>query len=453
MFNLGWPTNLVAKNKRSLKLFSGTLLFAAALTLQADAQESSSMVDAAHPGFTSIFDGTTLNGWHGQPQLSSEKAKEATEEDKAKWAAETTPHWSAKDSAIVNDGHGPYLTTDKDYGDFELYLQYRTVAKADSGIYLRGVPQVQIWDWTNEDVIKLGADKGSGGLWNNAEGANGKDPLVRADKPFGEWNQFRIRLIGERCWVWLNGQLVVDDARMANYFDRNKPMPKTGPIQLQTHGGPIDWKNIYIKEFKPEEANAILQEADIKEVDYLFNGQKLAGWGGATDSYEMVLRCKDGMGGTLHSLQEYEDFNMFVEFRLPPAGNNGLVIRYPLDKQGADGAYDAMCELQILDDGHEKYKGLDPRQAHGSAYGMIPAERGYLRPVGEWNYEKVTVRGSKIEVEVNGFRVLNGDLAEVKEFLADRAHPGKDRTGGAVGLAGHTDPVEFRLIAVERLAK
>ncbi len=228
-------------------------------------------------------------------------------------------------------------------------------------------------------------------------------------------------------------------------------MPVTGPLQLQTHGGEIQWRNIYIKEFSSEESNELLRKSDLRNAEYLFDGRKLEGWSGATDSYEMVLRCRDGMGGTLHSLKEYENFNMFVEFRLPPAGNNGLVIRYPLDKAGADGAYDAMTELQILDDAHPQYKGLDPRQAHGSAYGMIPAERGYLRELGQWNYQKVTVRGSTIEVEVNGFKILSGDLAKVTDFLDNKPHPGKDRTRGAVGLAGHTDPVEFRLIAIETL--
>ena len=104
-----------------------------------------------------------------------------------------------------------YLTTEKNYGDFELLVDYKTVAKADSGIYLRGIPQVQIWDYTKEGgKWNIGADKGSGGLWNNSKGAPGKDPVVFADKPFGEWNVFRILMVGERVSIWLNGKLVVD---------------------------------------------------------------------------------------------------------------------------------------------------------------------------------------------------------------------------------------------------
>src|SRR5207237_4739092 len=115
---------------------------------------------------------------------------------------------------------GAYATTDKDYGDIELLVDYKTVAKADSGIYLRGSPQVQIWDYTKEGgKWNLGADKGSGGLWNNSKGSPGKDPLVLADKPFGEWNHFRIIMIGSRVTLLLHKKLDVAHALVSNYFD------------------------------------------------------------------------------------------------------------------------------------------------------------------------------------------------------------------------------------------
>ena len=130
--------------------------------------------------------------------------------------------------------------------------------RADSGIYLRGCPQVQIWDHTNPAEFKNGADKGSGGLWNNSRGAPGKDPLVLADKPFGEWNHFRILMVSDRVSVWLNDKLVVDHAVMENYYDRKQPVPSRGPISLQTHGGEIRWRNIFVREIGPEEARRIL---------------------------------------------------------------------------------------------------------------------------------------------------------------------------------------------------
>lgn len=204
------------------------------------------------PGYTALYNGRDLAGWRGGDTFDHRKYLAMPEEERAKqdaaWTADMRAHWRAEGPELVNDGAGKYATTIKEYGDFELHLEYKTVPKADSGIYLRGCPQVQIWDHTNPAEFKNGADKGSGGLWNNSRGAPGKDPLVLADKPFGEWNHFRIVMVGDRVSVWLNDKLVVDNAVMENYFDRKQPVPARGPIQLQTHGGEIRWRNIFIRE-------------------------------------------------------------------------------------------------------------------------------------------------------------------------------------------------------------
>ena len=166
----------------------------------------------------------------------------------------------------------------------ELRLEYRTVAKADSGIYLRGNPQIQIWDTTEAGgKWNLGAQSGSGGLWNNSPGAPGKDPLVKADKPFGQWNSVRIVQVGERTWVWLNDKATVVGARMENYWDRKVPLWPTGPIQLQTHGGEIRWRNIMGRDIRPEEANRWLAELDPQGFTPIFNGKSWTGWSGPTE--------------------------------------------------------------------------------------------------------------------------------------------------------------------------
>ena len=315
------------------------------------------------------------------------------------------------------------------------------MAKADSGIYLRATPQVQIWDFTEAGgKWKLGADKGSGGLWNNSKGAPGKDPLVLADRPFGRWNHLRILQVGARTTVYLNGKLVVDHAPMENFWDRSMPLFARGPIQLQTHGGEIRWRNLFAREVPADEANAILASHGSEGFAPIFDGKGLDGWAGAVDGYEVVdgtIRCKPGRGGVLYKDRELTDFAARVEFRLPSGGNNGLAIRYP--GQG-DTAYDGMCELQVLDDGAPRYAKIDPRQAHGSAYGMVPARRGYLRPVGEWNFQEVTVAGPKVKVELNGTVILDADLSTVTAFMGDKAHPGKDRASGSFGFAGHGRP-------------
>jgi hypothetical protein len=169
------------------------------------------------------------------------------------------------------------------------------------------------------------------------------------------------------------------------------------------------------------------------------------------DNYEIkdgAIICKPGKGGTIYTKEEYGDFVARMEFKLPPGGNNGLAIRYPGD---GDTAYVGMCELQVLDDTSEKYKNLDPRQFHGSAYGMAAAERGFLRPVGEWNFQEVTVKGSNIKVELNGTVILDTDLSKIDKFLADKEHPGKDRKSGYFGFAGHNDPVAFRNVSLKKL--
>jgi hypothetical protein len=171
------------------------------------------------------------------------------------------------------------------------------------------------------------------------------------------------------------------------------------------------------------------------------------------DEYEVVdgaVQCRPRKGGTIYTTAEYSDFMARLELKLPPGGNNGLAIRYP--GQG-DTAYVGMCELQVLDDNYEKATGeqIDPRQAHGSAYGMVAAARGYQHPIGEWNFEEVTVKGPTIKVELNGTLILDCDLSKVKEYMHNGAHPGKDRTKGAFGFAGHNDPVAFRNIRIKPL--
>jgi hypothetical protein len=406
-------------------------------------------------GFVSLFNGEDFAGWHGMPHFDPRELAAMTDEAREKqikeWNDDLAKHWTVKDHVIVNDGNGVYLTTDKEYGDFELLVDFMMFPKGDSGIYLRGNPQVQIWDYTKEGgKWDLGADKGSGGLWNNSPGAPGKDPLVLADKPFGEWNHFRIVMVGSRVTVHLNDKLVVDNAVMENYFDRESPVFARGPIQLQTHGSEIRWKNVYLREIPAEEANKILESHD-EGFKSIFDGKTLDGWAGATANYEVVdgaIRCKPNSGGVLYHDTKLQDFQARVEFRLPPGGNNGLAIRYPGE---GDAAYSGMTELQVLDNTAEQYKNLDPRQYHGSSYGMVPSKRGFQRPVGEWNTQLVTVKGSTIKVMLNGFPILDADLSKVTEFMADSAHPGKDLKEGFFGFAGHGDPVEFRGIAIKPL--
>ncbi len=442
--------------KRWLAGLSAALVGTALLGSATAAEKYAGDRDNVPPeGFTALFNGKDINGWRALPHFDPRKIKEMKQEEAdAMWAKnweDAVKHWTVQEGDLVNDGFGTYLTTGKDYGSYEFMIDYKTVAKADSGIYLKATPQVQIWDFTKEGgKWNLGADKGSGGLWNNSAGAKGKDPLVLADKPFGEWNKFKIKQIGARTWVWLNDKLVVDDAVLENFWDRKAPLFATGPIQLQTHGGEIRWRNIFIREIGAEEAAKTLSGSD-EGFTSVFNGKDFTGWGGPVDQYDVVdgaVRCKKGKGGTIYFNETLSDFQVKLEIRIPEGGNNGLAIRYP--GQG-DTAYVGMCELQVLDNESPKYAKLDTRQYHGSAYGMAAAARGYHRPTGEWNYQEVTVKGSTIKVELNGSTILDTDLSKITEYMAKSPHPGKERTEGFFGFAGHGDAVEFRNIRIKKL--
>ncbi len=185
----------------------------------------------------------------------------------------------------------------------------------------------------------------------------------------------------------------------------------------------------------------------------LFNGKNLDGWVGNKQSYKVengviVVDPKGGgSGGNLMTEQEYGDFTLRFEFQLTPGANNGLGIHAPLE---GDAAYLGK-EIQILDNTAEKYANLKNYQYHGSVYGIIPAQRGYLNPVGEWNKEEVIVSGSKIKVILNGTAIVDGDMKEAskKGTMDGYDHPGLKRTSGHIGFLGHGDVVRFRNIRIK----
>ena len=417
---------------------------------------SALLADSPPAGFTPLFNGKDLAGWHGyNPHSVTKLTGEKKDAMLAKMREEFPQHWSVKDGELFNPGTGAYATTDKEYGDIELVLEYNMAPKGDSGVYLRAVPQVQIWDPTDEKAFKHNAQLGSGALWNNSPGKPGKDPLVLADKPAGEWNTLRVVMVGSRVSVWLNGKQTVDHAILENYYDRKAAIPAKGPICLQTHGAAIRWRNIAVREIVGLEANQILASHGKAGFKSIFNGKDFTGWAGPVENFEVAdgaIRCKTGKGGTPYYNQDLTDFAARLEFKLPAGGNNGLAIRYP---GTGDTAYAGMCELQVLDDNYEKVKGkIDPRQVHGSAYGMVGAQRGYQRPIGEWNFQEVTVVGSTIKVELNGFVILDTDLStiDMATVMGKKPHPGKDRKNGFFGFAGHNDAAEFRNIDLKDLA-
>ncbi len=411
-------------------------------------------------GFVPLFNGKDLKGWKGlvgDPIKRSKMNAKTLEAAQKKADEEMRESWKVVNGELQFTGHGNNITTVKKYGDFEMLVDWKIINNntldGDAGIYLRGTPQVQIWDNAN---LRVGAQVGSGGLYNNKE--NESKPLKVADKKIGEWNTFRIIMKGDRVTVYLNGELVTDNVILENYWDRSKPIFPEEQIELQAHGSPIAYRNIYIKELprvKPFQLSAQEKKEGFK---VLFDGTNMHSWIGNTRDYisedgNLAVRPKPGkssLGNNLFSRQEYSDFILRFEFQLTPGANNGLGIRSPIT---GDAAYEGM-ELQILDNDAPVYKDLKSYQYHGSIYGTIAAKRGFLKPVGEWNYQEVIVQGPKIKVILNGTVILDADITDArKNGAADGLkHPGLLRDSGHIGFLGHGSPLQFRNIRIKDLS-
>ena len=197
-------------------------------------------------------------------------------------------------------------------------------------------------------------------------------------------------------------------------------------------------------------------QSDEKGFRALFDGKSLNGWKlvrGHGPGYVVkdgVLVCPADGGGNLFTEKEYSNFVFRFEFKTEPGGNNGVGIRAPLE---GDAAYVGM-EIQILDDGHEKYKGkIKSEQHHGSIYDVIPARTGFLKPAGEWNEEEIMAQGSHIRVTLNGVIILDANLDNVREEATLKNHPGLKNKSGRIGFLGHGSLVEFRNIRVKALSR
>lgn len=412
-------------------------------------------------GFTALFNGKDLSGWKGlvaNPIKRSNMDAQTLAEAQAKADAEMRESWKVVDGELQFVGHGDNITTLKKYGDFEMLVDWKIIddgkQEGDAGIYLRGTPQVQIWDNAR---VKVGAQVGSGGLYNNQ--VNESKPLKVADKKLGEWNTFHIIMKADRVTVYLNGELVTDHVILENYWDKKMPIFAEEQIELQAHGSPVSYRNIYIKELPRVKPFELSKKEKKEGFKILFDGTNMYNWQGNTRDYitengNLAVRPKPGkstLGNNLYTKEQYSDFIFRFEFQLSPGANNGLGIRAPLS---GDAAYEGM-ELQILDNDAPIYKALKVYQYHGSIYGTIPAKRGSLKPLGEWNYQEVIVQGPKIKVILNGDVILDGDISEArKNGTADgQKHPGLMRESGHIGFLGHGSELQFRNIRIKDLSK
>lgn len=405
-------------------------------------------------GFQSIFNGKNLDGWKGlvaNPIKREAMSATTLKREQEKADKEMLSGWKAEDGLLVFTGKGNNLATEKKYGNFEMLVDWKITADGDAGIYLRGTPQVQIWDVA---LVDVGAEVGSGGLYNNQ--THPSKPTKVADNPVGEWNTFHITMKDDKVTVALNGELVVDNVVLENFWDRSLPIFVEEQIELQAHGTYVAYRDIYIKELPKSGKFEISEEEQKDGFEVLFDGGDLDQWTGnkidyVVDNGEIAIYPDRGGKGNLFTKNEYSDFVFRFEFKLTPGANNGLGIRAPLE---GNAAYEGM-ELQILDNTADIYKNLEEYQYHGSLYGIAPAKRGFLKPVGEWNYEEVRVKGDNILIELNGTVILDVNISEAKsKGTRDKLeHPGLQRESGHIGFLGHGDVVYFRNIRVKDLSK
>jgi len=398
-------------------------------------KESRQDINQPPDGFVALFNGRDLTGWQGlvgdpvrRREMSAKKL------DSLQYIADEkmSSHWYVENGVLRFDGKGASLCTINNYHNFELLVDWKIEKNGDSGIYLRGMPQVQIKDPNLENG-------GSGGLYNNIKGEN--RPLEIAEYGAGHWNRFRIIFIEEKVTVYLNGRLVVDNIRMENYWERDKPAYMSGPIELQAHNSPLWFRNIFIRELPSE---SIYNGP-------LFNGRDLTGWriiNGEDDSWHVngdILYTEGSGGGWLSTEKEYSDFILSMEFRVTPGGNSGIFLRTP---QSGDPAYTGM-EIQVLDDYAEKYADLKEWQYTGSIYGVEPPSQRVSLPAGEWQKIVILCEGPVVKIDLNGKNIHDTNIT--KYMWQEKSHPGLKRRKGFIGLQSHGSRIEYRNIYLEEL--
>ncbi|GAP71920.1 hypothetical protein SAMD00024442_20_5 [Candidatus Symbiothrix dinenymphae] len=405
-------------------------------------------------GFVSLFNGKDLTGWKGLVETPIARAKMKPAELAKKQTAaneQMRKDWKVENGLLVFGGTGDNLCTEKQYGDFEMVVDWKLEPSpdADAGIYLRGTPQVQMWNIARTDV---GAEVGSGGLYNNQN--NPSKPLKVADNKLGEWNTLYIKMTGDRVTVLLNGELVVDNIILENYWDRSQPIFPLEQLELQAHGSKVYYRNIYVKELERPKPFELSAQEKKEGFQMLFDGTNMHEWTGNFADYQLEegtisVHPSHSFGGNLYTKKEYANFIFRFEFQLTLAANNGVGIRAPME---GDAAYNAM-EIQILDCEHPVYKDIAPYQHHGSVYGVIAAEHGAMKPAGEWNEEEIYANGDHIRVTLNGKVILDGNIREAAKngTLDHKEHPGLFNKSGHIGFLGHGNELKFKNIRIKEL--
>ncbi len=409
--------------------------------LKADATPSTK---AHSTSWTPLFNRKDLAGWKGlvgSPVKRAQMSADELADAQAKADEDMRQHWSVEGGVLVFDGNGHSICTAKDYGDFEMLVDWKIEAGGDSGIYLRGSPQVQIWDPAR-------APGGSGGLYNNQK--NPSKPICCADSPIGEWNTFRIKMIGENVSVWLNHIPVVIDVPLENYWERGKPIYPTGQIELQSHGSKLYFKDIMIRAIGEQERRLAQSAAPWRP---LFNGSDLTGWQCKPGSWKVENGELVCVGGSyIWTEDRFGDFMLEFEFKIPEQGNSGVFFR---TANIADPVQTGI-EFQVYD----TYGQEPPSRNHcGAIYDCLAPKVQAVGKPGEWNHAVLICRGPWIDAHMNGHQIIQMNLDEWTEPNKNPdGSPNKYGTAykdmprvGYIGLQDHGNPIWYRNIRVKPL--
>lgn len=406
-------------------------------------------------GYVSVFDGST-EGWSAvveNPEVRSTiKAKKLAKLQSAADAAAATLWTATEDGIEYTGGAQSALGTDKEYENFELYIDWKSDSQAGLGI--RSIPQ-----------INLGGEN-SGALAGNLKSAD--KPLKVADNKAGEWNTLYVKVVNDRVNAEMNGVPVIKNAILENVYNRDVPAYVKGQIELIVDA-PVQFRDLYIHELPSTPIFELSAEEAAEGFEVLFDGTSMHKWEGNTTDYIPVdgtiyVTAQYGGGGNLYTKKEYSDFIYRFEFCFERDGvNNGVGIRTP---EGVDAAYEGM-EIQILHHDSPIYKGLREYQVNGSVYGIIPAKRQVSPELGTWNTYEVQAIGDNIKVTVNGEVIVDGNIREAcqghnvapdggtrNEYTVDhKNHPGLFNKSGHIGFLGHGAGVKFRNIRIKDLSQ
>lgn len=380
--------------------------------------------------FNDLFNKQNLQGWESMAcEAGTLPSKRST-------------NWEVNNGVLATKGGHACLSTLQSFGDCELVIEWLACQGSAGFVSLRNVPFLPLGDFTTDS--SKNTSQGTSFL-----SAVSLRQLKEAAKSTGRWNRYVVKLAGQKAVVSLNGCRLDQVIELSS---ESKSLTLSAPVGLIGNQGKLSIRAVRLRPINGDEANALLSSLNSHFFKPIFNGKNFKGWTGAINDFEIVdgaLVNKRDFHGDIYTQQSYSDFAARLQFKLPPAGNSGLALRY--QGQG-DPHVGGMCELQILDSEHPSYAELDPRQYHGSPYGIAAAKRGFLRTTGEWNFQEVTVIAKQIRVELNGFVILCVDLSDYHETKDGPLHDLINVKSGHFGIASHLDPVAFQQLSIREIS-